>query len=61
MANINDTIECPQCEGKGVYTSEDSCCGAEIEHGICTECKEHFENEEETCNTCDGKGEIEKA
>lgn len=58
MENIHK--ECPQCQGKGTYISEDSCCGAEIEHGICVECREHCENEEETCNGCNGLGKVDE-
>ena len=62
MANINDTIECPECggDGKTFY----SCCGDDIKGteyedvAICPTCREHL-GEPETCENCNGLGTID--
>ena len=48
--------DCPECDGEGACHIS-NCCGATIfEPDICSECKEHCD--EEVCGTCDGKGEV---
>lgn len=49
-------MDCKTCNGTGKINQSD-CCGAEIydDVGICSECKEHCEEDE--CGDCEGTGD----
>jgi len=52
----DDSIDCPDCNGEGIF-NESECCGAEIKWtDICSECLEHCDESE--CETCDGTGDV---
>lgn len=55
---ISQPKDCPECiNGEIVFSS---CCGANIEDGVCQDPACGFECEEvvEDCSTCNGEGEI---
>lgn len=51
-------VECPKCYGDPVEVFSD-CCGEDAKDGYCTACREICETNEETCQRCEGEGQIE--
>lgn len=51
------TTECPDCEGKGVFSDVSECCAEKIIRGdLCSNCLEHCGPL--VCETCEGTGRV---